>query len=523
MLTLTTSFECQGAAGYAHLTAISGPGINYTYSLTRASDGQVVDQGGISRTQLPLDFDSLYDDEYQLRLEDTGDATNFGTAQFSLTCGYPNPGSGGGPNALTLDSLTHTDETAAGGDGTATIQATGGVAPLTAEVVELSRTQPASSGQPTEFDLLPAATYRVQVTDSSTPTPQVVGGTVTIKAYVAPVIGCQDEYADNYDPAATTGGTASCTYTPRWRSAWGPSGVAVAVPALPGQVKAYTEANLFIGFRPGHPLAADRPLGPPLKLRATVGPQGFAVFRLGPYLQRALGASDGAAGYRLDLNSPTAFTADLYVGYELRRPTGELLEHGYALNSAVPDAALLPQVLSPFAGAVPVWPGFDSYQIAVKVTDGTPYGRGVLISGPASDFDLLTLPCPTNPLPVAWLAPGGGYGYWVFQGRPVLSDDVGEGQNFTEASSGERRWSQRGEAHGTITASSGVFNGPQFGEGLRTLWASPQVWYMPDVAGGEWVPVTLDGGSFPVRRLGLARTEVTLKFIEARPHYVQGQ
>jgi hypothetical protein len=516
-LALSVSYECQDAVGYAHLTAIFGPGVTYAYTLTRASDGEVVYQSQISRAGLPLDFDGLFDDEYRLRLEDAGDPTNFGTAQFNSVCGYPNPGggTGGGTDSpLVLDSLTSTDETAAEDDGTATIQAHGGRAPLRAQIVALSLSQDATSGQPNTFRGLPPATYYVGVADASG---AVVGRNVTIKAYVAPVSGCMDEYATDYDPTATTAGT--CTYVPTWRSAWGPTGVAVAVPALDGQVKAYTEAELRIGFREGHPLADVRPLGDPLKLRATVGPQGFAVFRLGPYLRSALGVADESGGQRLDLNSPTATTDDLYVGYELRRTTGELLEHGYALNAAVPDDGLGYGVK---LGAWPTTPdpSWPEYEWEQSMLDSSGTGRYGTITTFAADK--VRLPCPTNPLPVAWLAPGGGFGFWVFQGRPQLGDDVGEGQSFTEASTGERRWSQRGEARGTIAASSGVFNGPQFAEGLRTLWRSPQVWYQPE-PDGEWVPVTLQGGQFPVRRMGLARTEVSLTFTESRAAYVQGQ
>lgn len=517
-LTLTTSFDCTAGAGYAHLTAIGGPGDRYLYSLTRLSDGFVVENSSISRTALPLDFDNLYDDQYELRLADVDDPDNVGVARLTLACGYPNPNpGGGGGGALTLDRASATNETAAGSDGTATIQASGGLAPLTATLVDLGISQAAASGQPSTFPGLPASTYRLRVTDSSSPVQQVEA-TVTVGAYVAPKVGCQDEYATNYDPAATSPG--ACTYDVNWRSAWGPAGVAVPVPALPGQVKAYTEALLRIGFRPGHPLAASRPLGPPIRLRATVGPSGYAVFGLGPYLRPALGAPDGAAGYRLDLNSPTAHTDDLFVGYELRRPTGELLEHGYALNSAVPDSELgSAQLLSPFP-LLPAWPE-PTFEYEVSALENLSASRyGTVLAYSVFNLDFLRLPCPPNPLPVRWLAPRGGYAYWVFQGRPQIGDDVAESQAYNEAGSGERRYSQRGEARGTVTASTGVFNGPRFADGLRTLWASPQVWLL---RGKTWVAVTLEGGSFPVRRMGLPRTEISVVFTESKPHYAQGQ
>jgi len=525
LLKFTTSYGCQASGGFIKVETASGypADADLVWAVIAASTG--ADYGGPVLAGTLPQVNQLPDDSYEVSLSasDSSGSYTSGTKDIPIACA-------GQPGALRLGLLSHTDETAALNDGTATIQASGGVAPLTATLVELSASQPATAGQPALFDDLPPSTYTLRVTDNSTPTPQVVSGEVTVLPYAPPVAGCQDEYADNYDPAATSGGAASCTYTPRWRSVWGPAGMAVRVPAVAGQTTAYIAAELRIGFRAGHPLADARPLGEPLALRATVGPDGYATFRLAPYLWPALGSDDGA-GRRLDLNAPDSFGSALFTGYELRRTTaGELLEHGYALNAAVPDAQLITRLdadgnslpLSPFTQALPVWPGFDDYQVAL-VSPGAKGFDSVGSSTP-DDFGLPTyrLPCPANPVPVAWLAPGGGFGYWVFSGRPQLSDEVGESQGFTEALSGERRWSQRGESRGTITASSGVFNGTIFGEGLRTLWASPQVWYQPQ-PGGVWVPVTLEGGSFPVRRVGLARTEVSLTFTEAVPHYAQGQ
>lgn len=508
-------FSC--ACGY-QFTPGGGPATSEVASVLYVLDAQSQEIRAVPATRsATTDIDQLDTGYYRVEWREFDTQRLLAAAGATINCG-----SGAGPT-LQLDVASATGETAAGADdGTATIQASGGVAPLTAYLLELSMQQAARSGQPNTFPGLPPATYTLRVRDSSTPA-QVVQAEVTVGAYAAPVTGCQDEYADNYDPTATSGGAASCAYTPQWRSAWGPAGVAVRVPAQPGQTAAYVVARLRIGFRPGHPLAASRPLGPPLVLKATVGPDGYATFRLAPYLWPALGADDGAGGYRLDLNSPTATTSDLFTGYELRRVAGQLLEHGYALNAAVPDAQLLTgpdNPLSPFAGRLPVWPGFE-YEVGYLSRQG--FGRyGVVAAGPMLNFDYVQQPCPANPLPVAWLAPGGGYGYWVFQGRPQVGDEVGESQSFTEPATGERRYSQRGAARGTVTASSGVFNGAQFGDGLRTLWASPQVWYQP-VIGGEWVPVTLEGGSFPVRRIGLPRTEFSLTFTEAVPHYAQGQ
>jgi hypothetical protein len=511
----TLNQGCASGAGFIGIEEVGGVPLNSTiiWSLIAVSTG--ADYG----TSFPLDGPmptarGLPDDTYKSSIyADDGTYTYTGDEQTKEVDCVPTA------SGLKLDKLTHTDETAALDDGTATIQASGGTAPLTAKLVELNLSQPATSGQPVQFSDLPPSTYNLQTVDANG---QSVGGKVTILPYSAPVTGCQDEYASNYNSAAST--ASSCTYEPLWRSAWGPTNVAVAVPAVVGQVKAYIEAQLFIGFRPGHPLAADRPLGAPISLKATVGPQGYAVFRLGPYLRSALGADDGLGGRRLDLNSSTATTADLYVGYELRRTSGEMLEHGYVVNAAVPDDVLTSTPgnrLTPFWPLLPIWPGFDDYLVPF-LTSFNLGKYGEVLEEAALHFDTRLMPCPTNPLPVRWLAPQGGYGYWVFQGKPQLGDDVGEGQTFTEAGTGERRYSQRGEARGTVQASTGIFNGPQFAEGLRTLWASTQVWYQREPS-GDWVPVTLAGGTFPVRRMGLARTELAVTFTEARPHYAQGQ
>ena len=510
LLTATTSSACQGAQGIITLSQVAAGHARYYWTVIDAGN---TDFGGdVDPSQLPYEL-PVPNGDYSVRVyaDDNGPISASTTRPYSLAC----TGGGTVPGALLLDSLTNTDETAAGNDGTATIQASGGTPPLTATLVELSLSQAVTSGVPVTFSGLPASTYTVRVTDSTAPTAQQVGGTVTVAAYSPPIIGCTDEYATDYDPAATVAG--ACSYVPRWRSAWGPTGLAVRVAAVPGQAVAYVEARLRVGFRPGHPLAGVRPLGAPLTLRATIGPDGYATFVLGPYLRPLLGAPDGAGGYRLDLNSPTATTTDLYVGYELRRPTGELLEHGYALNAAVPDEAFATNTLLTCFDLVPVWPGFSLPTSWLSNTGAGAYGQVATGLGAAVD-----MPCPANPLPVAWLNPQGGFDLWVFSGRPVLADVVGDGQRYREADTGESRWSERGESRRTYTASSGPFRGAEMAEGLATLARSPQVWVQP-VAGAAWVPVTIDAGTFPVQRWGVQRNEVSITFTTARAEYSQGQ
>ncbi|MGI4884272.1 MAG: hypothetical protein ACRYFR_04865 [Janthinobacterium lividum] len=416
-----------------------------------------------------------------------------------------------------LSQATAKAVTAAGRDGQVSVVISGGTPPYAVQLLPYTAspgvTQPGTAGQPVAFGGLLAGPYLVSTTDSGNPQ-QVSLASTEVPPYVAPKNGCTDPEADNYDPAATAD-NGSCSYSPRWRSAWRELAVAVAPLAGLVPVPAYLDALLRIGFPAGHPLAAFRPLGAALTVRAVVRPSGEAVFNLGPYLRPALGAPDGSGGYRLDLNTETV--DDFFVGYELRRPTGDLLERGYALNSGLPDQRFTTgKFLTGFA-RVPQWPGFAWKRAVLSSQSAGRYGTMAEAYPPA-----VNLPCPPNPVPVAWLNPQGGWDFWLFQGRPQLGDDVGDSQAYVEAGTGERRYSQRGEQRRTVQATSGPFRGEDLATGLRTLWGSPQVWYQP-VVGGDWVPVTLEGGSFPLRRLGVGRIEVPISFTEAAAQAVQGQ
>jgi hypothetical protein len=516
-LAIVLSWGCAAdGTGFVELTSIVDPqqGGPYVFLLSGNATG-FAQQYAVRQDDLPFQVDKLPNDTFAASLVDTFSGNQAPAKQFAISC------TGGAVDGtpLTLDSLSHTDETAALNDGTATIQAHGGVAPLTADLVELSLSQPATSGQPNVFTKLAPLRYTLRVTDSSTPTPQVVSGQVTVEPYAEPVAGCQDEYATNYDPAATSSG--SCEYAPNWRSAWGRGNMPVVVAAETTDTKSFLTALLRVGFREGHPLHDLRPLSAAITVRATIAPDGYATFHLGPFLRPLLGAADGLGGYRLDLNSDTAVSDDFYVGYELRRVTGEMLEHGYALNTAVPDEQLVEdRRLTPFAPLLPIWPGFDDYRIAFLANYNM--GKfGELLDEAAMWFDTYRMPCPSNPLPVAWLAPE-GFGFWVFQGRPQLGDDVSDGQTYTEPSSGERRYSDPGEARQTVKASSGAFAGNDLLRGLRTLWRSPQVWYQPDPE-GEWIAVVVERGQRDVGRMGVRRQELQISFTHAAPEVAQGQ
>lgn len=508
-LSITLSQGCAAGSGVITLSSISpiaGATADITYDWqVLAADG--TDYGGsVDLADLPLSA-GVPNGVYSVVVHAQDGANSFSSPVYSKTLACAAVG-------LNLDGLTSTNETATLGDGTASIQASGGQEPMVATIASESLSQPAINGNPALFSDLAAGTYTLRITDD---TGDYVEGTATVAAYIPPVVGCLDPYATNFNADATAPG--SCDYDPLWRSAWQP--MAVRVAAVAGQTAAYLDATLRIGFRTGHPLAGIRPLSLPLALRATVGPDGFATFRIGPYLRGRLGADDGHGSRRLDLNSATATTDDLFVGYELRRATGELLEHGYAVNAAVPDDELINHFeLTPFT-RLPLWPGFDDYKVPFLTVAGS--GRyGIIQLLATNKFDTVLMPCPSNPLPVAWLAPGGGFGYWVFSGRPQLGDEVEDSQGYNEALTGERRYSQRGASRRTVQASSGAFAGADLLEGLRTLWASPQAWYQP-VLGGPWVAITLEGGSVPAGRMGPGRRELSISFTEASARYAQGQ
>ena len=123
---------------------------------------------------------------------------------------------------------------------------------------------------------------------------------------------------------------------------------------------------------------------------------------------------------------------------------------------------------------------------------------------------------------VAWLTPEGSWAYWVFQGRPVVGDDIGEGQAYVEGGSGQRRYSSRADSYETMGLWSGVFGSRALADGLRTLLRSAQVWYKPDVD-GPWAPCTLGAGAVPAYRRGQTRFEMSITITGGVAVAAQGQ
>ncbi|GAA4362107.1 hypothetical protein GCM10023185_29710 [Hymenobacter saemangeumensis] len=502
--------SCASAGGLITITTVTGAPAGSLRWYADSANG--ISQAGPVGA-LPFAIGPLANDTWTVYLESVSTREQSDPQTFNVQCPPP-PAT----LAFAAGSPSATDETNAPATGTVSATAEGGTSPYTVELVEPQLSAPGADGVATTFTNVAAGNYTVRVTDSSVP-PQVIQDGVTVGPYVPGVVGCMDEEALNYNPLATEPGV--CTFGPRWRSAWREVDVP-AVAELP--LPAYLEAELWVGFPAAHPASALYPLTLLTTVRATVSPGGIARFKLGPFLRPLLGAADGAGGRRLDLNSDTAFSDDLYMGYELRR-NGLLLQRGLVLNASLPDEQIgKPDdtILSPFWPRMPYWHGYQTYRVAVMGT--LPGGRyGQLYEEAITNYPRVELPCPKNPLPVAWLAPGGGYGLWVFQGKPRQGDDVGEGSLYSEPATRERRYSSRGQSLKLLEASTGVFQGDDWAEALRTLRRSPQVWYQPGGLGTPWVPIVLSSGSFDAGRLGNRRREFFISFSEAEPVLVQGQ
>lgn len=444
------------------------------------------------------------------------------TTANSTECGFVPEGS-----RPTIRAVGHAP-TSASGNGHITATPQGGTQPLTLELLGTSRTFPAIANQAKDIPGVAPGTYEVEVRDGYTPV-RTAKVTVTVPAFVEPVAGCMDEDANNYNPLATVSNPDACRYTPRWVGVWSPEGVPVVVRPATLPAPAYLAANLYAGFPVGHSLADVRPLVYIATVRATVNPRGLATFDLAPYLQAEMGALQDDGSRRLDLNSFTAQTNDLYVGFRLELE-GKGIASGYAVNSVLreqelEDIRVGEDPLWPFGVTFPVWPGFD-YLLTKLNSDRTNRLGELQTTPPESGADegrIIYMKCPSNPLPVAWLSPEGGFGYWVFSGNHSYGDEVGEGAPYTEAGTHELRYSSRAPSRETIEASTGLYSDRALVEGLRTLRRGVQAWYQPGGPGTTWIPVFLKGGTFPAYREGRRRYEATVQFTEARPQYVQGQ
>jgi hypothetical protein len=454
-----------------------------------------------------------------------GDGTLVGSQAVRINCATTTP-----VCDLRISAVVVTHAATIGGLGSVRLQVETRAATFTAVVVRLSDNQsfplaPVYQPGPFVLEQVEVGRYRLEVTDAN--------GCTAWQEYAitqpAPVVGCRDESANNYNPLATQADNRLCRYTPRWVGVWSPEGVPVVVRPTAVPAPAYLSADLYAGYPVGHSLAAVRPLRYLATLRATVAPTGLATFDLAPYLRSELGALQDDGSRRLDLNSLSAQTDDLYVGFRLEM-AGKGMANGYALNSALVETKLEglrtgQDPLWPFGVTFPIWPGL-SYFTSKLHDDVTGRLGDVQKTPPASasaEGILVAMPCPSHPLAVAWLAPEGGYGYWVFQGRHHYGDEIGEGQAYTEAGSNELRYSSRAPSRQTVEASSGIFSHRAFVEGLRTLRRAVQAWYRPAGLTGPWVPIVLKGGNFPAYREGRRRYEVTIQFTEAASMPIQGQ
>jgi hypothetical protein len=431
--------------------------------------------------------------------------------------------------ALQLVSLTpFRPEAVPPATGRVQILVSGGTAPLQVSIPGITAAPvPLNEDGFVEVEGLAPDVYTADIFDSSTPVQRVLVP-FNIPAFVAPVVGCFDEEAQNYDPLVTEPDNSLCVFAPQWRSLWPALAVPVVLSTDP--LPAYITAELYAGLPPGHPKADARPLRFLATLRATVSPRtGTAMVDVAPYLRPLFGALQSDGSRRLDINGLDAFGDDLYSYFRLK-VGGVAIRSGYVLNSALPEAALVPFTeqgvpLTPFGRRIPAWPGFAFPVPLVVTAENGRYGYVVedstLVNEDAG-VGLVHLPCPRNPVPVRWFSQEGGYGHWVFSGRPVHGDAIDEGQLYTEAGTGELRYSDPGLARRTLQVSSGPFSGRTLVEGLRTLRRAVQVWYQPEL-GGPWVPVVLARGTFPAYRDGVHKYQFDVVFTEAVPQYAQGQ
>lgn len=369
---------------------------------------------------------------------------------------------------------------------------------------------------------LPPDTYAIQVSDSAG---CFVGLnreiTVVVPATPPAVVrGCMDSEARNYNSMANES-DGSCLFTPRFVGLWALGGIPVSV--APTSLAGFVTAEIYAGFVTGHPLNAGNPERLVATVRATVSPRtGVATLDIAPYLRAEVGALQSDGTRRLDLNSPGAFSADLYTGFSVF-VAGQRQARGYALNSAATEAELagvaMGAPLTPFGALLPRWAAYP-FPVATLATAGR-FGQ---VTQQAATYSgtlrPVFRPAPCHGLPVAWLTPAGGWGHWVFAGRPQYADEIGEAQYYTEAGTYEKRAASMGPSYRAIEASAGPFAGRDLVEGLRTLRRSVQAWYKP---GAEWVAITKPTGNFPAYREGVTKYDFVIKFTEARPVAVQGQ
>jgi hypothetical protein len=527
-LSVTTACQPNGGQVTATLTGGSATAAyecylyHATYSVLGAADttGRVFTFSAVPNGQFTLEVSVA-----GTSAGSPGDGTIVGNQTVRIRCATSTP-----VCDLRISAVVVTPAATIGGLGSVRLQVETRAATFQAVIVRLSDNQsfplaPVYQPGPFQLDQVAVGSYRLRLTDAN--------GCTASQEYTltqpAPVVGCLDASATNYNPLATQADNRLCRYTPRWVGVWSPDGVPVVVRPTAVPAPAYLSAELYAGYPAGHSLAAVRPLRYLATLRATVAPTGLATFDLAPYLRSELGALQDDGSRRLDLNSLSAQTDDLYVGFRLEM-AGQGMANGYALNSALGETKLEglrigQDPLWPFGVTFPLWPGL-SYFTSKLHDDVTGRLGEVQKTPPASasaEGILVAMPCPSHPLAVAWLAPEGGYGYWVFEGRHRYGDEIGEGQAYTEALTNELRYSRRAPSRRTIEASSGVFSDRALVEGLRSLRRAVQAWYRPTGLVGPWVPIVLQAGNFPAYREGRRRYEVTIQFSEGVAQTAQGQ
>lgn len=290
--------------------------------------------------------------------------------------------------------------------------------------------------------------------------------------------------------------------------------------------------TLLPGFPPSHPIAVADPIlaqgtYPEVAIRAT-NRNDAATFDIAAYCRARLVST--REPQPVD-PSGRLWAAQLGVS----NATAYLLDSG--LNSSQLNGYLSAYLLSPFRTLLPYWGATWQYrtyylqylptpaQLTIKMIDVEDTIEVSLeLGGPPTSLATVSMPCPTYPLPICWLSPEGGEGFWIFSAKHTYGLTVGEGVSFYDAADTERLLS-RGDVRDVVSVESGYLPNPALYDGLRTLFYTPQAWaYVGDYTldTGEWLPIIIEGGERTDYRSGEKQRQATVRFRFADPIPVQG-
>jgi hypothetical protein len=296
---------------------------------------------------------------------------------------------------------------------------------------------------------------------------------------------------------------------------------------------AVVSRTLRPGFPPTHPIAiADPSLTqgtyPTVDLRAT-NRGGGGLFDIATYCRARLVSTREP---QPEDPSGRLWAARLGFG----NATDYFLDSGLSLNQLL-GLANGPYLLSPFRALLPYWGavwGYRTYYLQYQHTYELYTIRMIDVDNTievsfedgsdSTSIPTVSMPCPTYPLPICWLSPEGGEGFWIFSARHTYSLSVDEGETYFDVNNTERILS-RGDVRDVVSVESGYLPDPALYEGLRTIYSTPQAWaYVGNytTAEGEWRPIIIEGGEYVDYRSGEKQRQVALRFRFADPIPIQG-